>query len=1208
MEYNTDFQKDIWLKHIEVQERVLQLNSAPIVIEPDSIQIFGKRMHLKVCQTDEIDAKISSIKAFFNITDDDINYVNDTLTCDNNFVADIDAISRLAEDCQKYYIQLSKNPIIDGVIRSRKSTFSKCVKALKELNEQYAVDNNGRLQVTVEALRKLDNDSSFPENALPDTASGIFGISPTPAYFLRKWLSIDCNHSLKYEMIKVNGVEERRLRRLLSLNDSYLNESSLQKLNQLWGVRFLSFDVAVEVSQDILKHYNNKDSLYDFSDPKKGIYYYHFNVKSSEKQDNASIIDAKWQIDLLRDIYDTEFGKNSYHLHIKYNYIYDNRLFHQFVDGINYYEFFQDLKSTIHDERISISESKQSIGIDFDWRSTCPDNLRIELSNMYDDMEVSIFSGHKCNVDICDKNADWEKIENFLKQNYSSLKTYISSKDGSMHYVQEYHTQEQASQFRYSLSASLGELNTMGCECEIHTCPAGKKKYLLRIDHNKIAENKENVVNSLRGVEFTVGGRSIGKLFKVIFPELLFDISSAEYDFSEEGALSFNKITPNLEGDIEKIKRLKDAFDSIVSGKGVKNPKIKDFIFDAKKATPTKDIDYFTNESSDYYQDIKSNLLNRHINPSQLNAIIKCLRADDISLIQGPPGTGKSTAIAELIWQHIRLNPKERILLTSETNLAVDNAIDRTVNSTHNLVKPIRFGSDDRLAVEGKQFSVAAMEQWVATGKYEFVDEFEESLEDKSSLVKSGKMILVNWLDNIKKRIDYDKMDTKSALLWEQYLANPDKQLRELIFEEYKSHCNVIGATCSSIGEKNTKNRPTKFFMNYCTVFGEVSTKTVYKKDSDAFDDENEIVITNYKSKDGITFSTVIQDESSKATPAELALPLIYGKKNIVIGDHRQLPPMLDKEEFINTLDFLIDNSNGETEIRQLKKLKSYVIRNFKEMEISHFQRIFENIDESLKGEFTLQYRMHPDINEVIKQFYTEDKGLECGLINPVDLGVNDVDMSNPFSRYHGISIDNFICGESLTPDNHVIWIDVNSPEMVEGTSRINEGEVDVISHILEKFSLSDSFREYSENWTDDDDKEIGIISFYSKQRNRIKKMCKAFNNLPLKIDVVDRFQGMERNIIIVSMVRSNTIVSDPQQKPDFSEYVLGYPEQTDLGFAQSPNRLNVALSRARRLLIIVGNSELFRQKEIYNNVYQIIEANSNGKIIKCNPYEDIRR
>ena len=271
-------------------------------------------------------------------------------------------------------------------------------------------------------------------------------------------------------------------------------------------------------------------------------------------------------------------------------------------------------------------------------------------------------------------------------------------------------------------------------------------------------------------------------------------------------------------------------------------------------------------------------------------------------------------------------------------------------------------------------------------------------------------------------------------------------------------------------------------------------------------------------------------------------------------------------------------------------------------------KRICENIDKSLKGEFTLQYRMHPDINDVIKQFYEEDSGLDCGLINPVDLGVNDSDILNPFSRYHGIQIDDFINGESLSPCNHVVWIDVNSPEMIEGTSRVNEGEVEVISHILEKFSQSDSFKEYCNKWTNYEDKEIGIISFYSKQRNRIRRMCKSFKDVNMKIDVVDRFQGMERNIIIVSMVRSNTIVSDSQQEANFSEFELGYPLQCDLGFAQSPNRLNVALSRAKRLLIIIGNSELFRQKEIYDNVYKIIEANPNGKIIKCNPYEDIRK
>ena len=111
------------------------------------------------------------------------------------------------------------------------------------------------------------------------------------------------------------------------------------------------------------------------------------------------------------------------------------------------------------------------------------------------------------------------------------------------------------------------------------------------------------------------------------------------------------------------------------------------------------------------------------------------------------------------------------------------------------------------------------------------------------------------------------------------------------------------------------------------------------------------------------------------------------------------------------------------------------------------------------------------NLSETIEHFY-EDKenpeskdGLVCGLIDPVDLGVNDTNMSNPFSRYHGIQIDDFICGESLSPENHVVWIDVNSPEMIEGTSRVNEGEVKVISHILEKMSLSDSFKEYCNKW-----------------------------------------------------------------------------------------------------------------------------------------------
>jgi superfamily I DNA and/or RNA helicase len=264
-------------------------------------------------------------------------------------------------------------------------------------------------------------------------------------------------------------------------------------------------------------------------------------------------------------------------------------------------------------------------------------------------------------------------------------------------------------------------------------------------------------------------------------------------------------------------------------------------------------------------------------------------------------------------------------------------------------------------------------------------------------------------------------------------------------------------------------------------------------------------------------------------------------------------------------------------------------------MEISHFERLFKKIDESLKGVFNLQYRMHPDINDVIKQFYVQDSGLECGLITPIDLGVNDTDMSNPASRYHGIEIDGLI-----SKDNHVIWIDTNSPELLDGTSRTNYGEVEAIRDILTKFRYSDSFKQYQLFWKNPEDQQIGLISFYGKQIKLLRNLRNEFRDIPIRVSTVDRFQGMERNIIIVSMVRSNRIAADKKQKADIHRYGdLGFPEQKDLGFAQSPNRLNVALSRAKRLLIIVGNSELFRQKEIYNNVYQTIANNSNGKIIK---------
>jgi superfamily I DNA and/or RNA helicase len=778
------------------------------------------------------------------------------------------------------------------------------------------------------------------------------------------------------------------------------------------------------------------------------------------------------------------------------------------------------------------------------------------------------------------------EAENLLREKFPSIKTRKDDKKGTLYFFQEYQNSEQSIKIKQILEAELSDLqisNPNVFNSELFDIPTNKEKYIIEINKQSKRESQASAVKELRKSDFWVNKNYFGKLFQVNYPELIFDISGNEFEKTKQLFEShiISSIEPNLTGDLEKVYRLKNSLSNILNGTNLQNPNLNDFIFDAEKAKKIEDIDIYTNSQSEIFKELEYHLLNKKINESQKQAIIKTLLAEDLALIQGPPGTGKSTAIAEIIWQHIRKNPKERILLTSETNLAVDNAIDRIVNDNHNLVKPIRFGDEEKLEMEGRQFSVEVMKRWVQDGRVDI--NLEEKAEDEE--LTTQKLILLNWIDNIKNRAnDSIDLDDKTRNLWLEILSDPTQDIRQIFYDNYIQNCNLIGATCSSIGERNTKNNPTSFFKNYCEIFGSIS-KEINRNDVEYF---------NYRGK--IRFSTIIQDESSKATPAELSLPLIYGKKNIIIGDHRQLPPMLDKEEFRLSLDFLLDKTENEDEKNKIKKLKSFVLNKFNEMEISHFERLFDKIDSSLKGIFNKQYRMHPDINDVIKQFYINDGGLECGLINPIDLGVNDPDIiKNTASRYHGIEIEGLI-----SKNNHVIWIDTNTPELLDGTSRINYGEVDAIRGVLTKFRNSDSFKRYQSFWSNPEDQQIGIISFYGKQIKLLNNLRNEFKDLPIRVSTVDRFQGMERNIIIVSMVRSSRIASDKNQKVDLNLYgELGFPEQKDLGFAQSPNRLNVALSRAKRLLIIVGNSELFKQKEIYDNVYQTIASNPNGRIIK---------
>ncbi|GAB3816672.1 hypothetical protein GCM10028895_12090 [Pontibacter rugosus] len=810
----------------------------------------------------------------------------------------------------------------------------------------------------------------------------------------------------------------------------------------------------------------------------------------------------------LKKLIDFLFGSDNVKFETKFIYSYDLYKYDKdFLPNQEFLkeEFWEHIYTSLINENVTISENTDSIGIDFNWQNEEIENAISSITNKCPFLNFSFYKNHRCNIDFKIQDISLDEFENIIREKFPSIQVKRNDRKGSLYFYQEYQTQEQAVIILNLLKSELEEFDSNDFDIGFHEIPSNQEKYIISIDNQSKRESQVATIKELRGSDFSFGKKNFGKLVRVNYPEMIFDISGDNFELTRLlfDSKNVNSIEPNLTGDIEKINRLKKSLDNILRGKNLQNQKLKDFIFDAGKATKIDDIEYQTNPSSETYREIESHLLNNKINDPQKQAIIKTLLTEDLALIQGPPGTGKSTAIAEIIWQHIRKNPKERILLTSETNLAVDNAIDRIVNKYHNLVKPIRIGSEEKLEMEGRQFSLEVMKRWAENGNVE-IDSEDQKDEDE---MLPQKLILQNWIDNIHRRIEKKELDDVSFKLWDNLLKNPTKEIRNIFYDNYIKNCNVIGATCSSIGERNTRNKPTSFFKSYCEIFGRVTNKANKKGPTNS----------DYKSE--LVFTTVIQDESSKATPAELSLPLVYGKKNIVIGDHRQLPPMLDKEEFMLSFDFLLDRTAKEEEKKRIKQLKSFVNKHFKEMEISHFERLFDKIDDSLKGQFNLQYRMHPDINEVIKQFYITDGGLECGLISPIDLGVDDPDMTNSASRFHGIEIDDFI-----SKDNHVIWIETNSPELLDGTSRINYGEVDAIRGILTKFQQSESFQSYQSTWKNPEDQQIGLISFYGKQIKLLTNLGKEFKDIPIRVSTVDRFQGMERNIIIVSMVRSNRI------------------------------------------------------------------------------------
>jgi hypothetical protein len=316
--------------------------------------------------------------------------------------------------------------------------------------------------------------------------------------------------------------------------------------------------------------------------------------------------------------------------------------------------------------------------------------------------------------------------------------------------------------------------------------------------------------------------------------------------------------------------------------------------------------------------------------------------------------------------------------------------------------------------------------------------------------------------------------------------------------------------------------------------------------------------LAELKGIDG-AYDTVVVDEAARATPLDLFIPMAKASRRIVlVGDHRQLPHILDREL--------------ERELEEALSSESTAIQRTKEMlNESLFKRLFDDLREreardGIPRTVTLdeQYRMHPLLGDFVSaQFYPASEAFRS---------------PRPASEF-----SHSLPGHS----GPATWLRVprrsdQEAEIAVGHSKARPVEAAAIVAELKRLMDCDAGRNLT----------FGVISFYSAQvdvlAEELERAGMAYRTEDdaveiaepyretrlengrvaerLRFGTVDAFQGMEFDVVFLSMVRSNAFREDSERE-----------RRRKYGHLMSPNRLCVAMSRQKRLLVVAGDDDMVK-------------------------------
>ena len=306
---------------------------------------------------------------------------------------------------------------------------------------------------------------------------------------------------------------------------------------------------------------------------------------------------------------------------------------------------------------------------------------------------------------------------------------------------------------------------------------------------------------------------------------------------------------------------------------------------------------------------------------------------------------------------------------------------------------------------------------------------------------------------------------------------------------------------------------------------------------------------------EGMKFGTLFIDEAAQALEAACWIPMKRASRVILAGDHCQLPPTVKSIAALRA-------GLGKTLMERIAENKPEVVTLLK-----------------------IQYRMNDEIMRFSSDWFYGGKvesapQIKYRSVLDYDHPITWIDTSNEENQ---ITIEGEDAPEDSASTSSSVSAanqnsDLNFKEQFVGESfgRINKAEAE-----LTLLTLAEYFTKIGKQRVLEERIDVGIISPYRAQVQYLKKLIKKYEFFKpyrrlISVNTVDGFQGQERDVILISLVRSN--------------------DEGQIGFLKDLRRMNVAMTRARMKLIILGNKDTMTKHPFYKKLWEYVEAINNDE------------